>query len=32
VIRLAPPMNISKADVDEGMRMLDKSFGEVVGR
>ncbi|MGB9069604.1 MAG: aspartate aminotransferase family protein [Candidatus Acidiferrales bacterium] len=32
VIRLAPPMNISKADVDEGMRMLDKSFSEIVGR
>jgi hypothetical protein len=22
-------MNISKADVDEGIRLLDKSFGEV---
>jgi len=29
VIRMAPPMNISKADVDEGIRLLDKSFGEV---
>jgi 4-aminobutyrate aminotransferase len=29
VIRLAPPMNISKADVDEGIRLLDKSFSEV---
>ncbi len=29
VIRLAPPMNISKADVDEGIRLLDKSFGEI---
>jgi 4-aminobutyrate aminotransferase len=29
VIRMAPPMNISKADVDEGIRMLDKAFGEV---
>jgi 4-aminobutyrate aminotransferase-like enzyme len=28
-IRMAPPMNITKADVDEGIRMLDKSFGEV---
>jgi 4-aminobutyrate aminotransferase-like enzyme len=28
-IRMAPPMNISKADVDEGIRMLDKSFREV---
>ncbi len=32
VIRIAPPMNISKADVDEGMRMLDKSFSEVTSR
>ena len=29
VIRMAPPMNISKADVDEGIRMLDKSLNEV---
>ncbi|HUA02061.1 MAG TPA: aspartate aminotransferase family protein [Candidatus Aquilonibacter sp.] len=29
VIRLAPPMNISKADVDEAIRLLDKSLGEV---
>src|SRR6202167_2939639 len=29
VIRMAPPMNISKADVDEGIRLLDKSFAEV---
>jgi 4-aminobutyrate aminotransferase len=29
VIRLAPPMNISKADVDEGIRLLDKSLSEV---
>ena len=29
VIRLAPAMNISKADVDEGIRLLDKSLGEV---
>jgi 4-aminobutyrate aminotransferase-like enzyme len=32
VIRLAPPMNISKADVDEAMRMLEKSFSEIVSR
>jgi 4-aminobutyrate aminotransferase len=32
VIRIAPPMNISKADVDEGMRILDKSFREIVSR
>jgi 4-aminobutyrate aminotransferase-like enzyme len=32
VIRIAPPMNISKADVDEGMRLLDQSFGQVVSR
>jgi 4-aminobutyrate aminotransferase-like enzyme len=29
VIRMAPPMNISKADVDEGIRLLDKSLGEI---
>ncbi len=29
VLRMAPPMNISRADVDEGIRLLDKSFGEV---
>ncbi len=29
VIRMAPPMNISKADVDEGIRLLDRSFSEV---
>ncbi|HEV2299307.1 MAG TPA: aspartate aminotransferase family protein [Candidatus Acidoferrales bacterium] len=29
VIRMAPPMNISKADVDEGIRLLDKSLAEV---
>jgi 4-aminobutyrate aminotransferase-like enzyme len=28
-IRMAPPMNISKADVDEGIRLLDKTFDEV---
>jgi 4-aminobutyrate aminotransferase-like enzyme len=29
VLRLSPPMNISKADVDEAIRILDKSFSEV---
>jgi 4-aminobutyrate aminotransferase len=29
VIRMSPPMNISKVDVDEAIRLLDKSFGEV---
>ncbi len=29
VIRLAPPLNISKDDVDEAVRMLDKSFAEI---
>jgi 4-aminobutyrate aminotransferase-like enzyme len=29
VIRLAPPMNISKADVDEAIRLLDTSLGEI---
>jgi len=28
-IRLAPPMNIGKADVDEAIRLLNKSFSEV---
>jgi 4-aminobutyrate aminotransferase-like enzyme len=28
-IRMAPPMNISKTDVDEGIRLLDKTFNEV---
>ena len=29
VIRLAPPMNISRSDVDEGVRLLHKSFREL---
>jgi 4-aminobutyrate aminotransferase-like enzyme len=29
VIRMAPPMNIAKTDVDEGIRLLDKSLSEV---
>jgi len=29
VIRLAPPMNIAKSDVDEAIRLLDKSFAEL---
>jgi 4-aminobutyrate aminotransferase-like enzyme len=29
VIRMSPPMNISKADVDEGIRLLDKAFSDV---
>jgi len=29
VIRLSPMLNISKQDVDEAIRMLDKSFSEV---
>ncbi len=28
-LRLAPMLNTSKADVDEAIRLLDKSFGEV---
>jgi 4-aminobutyrate aminotransferase len=28
VIRLAPPLNIAKSDVDEAILMLDKSFNE----
>jgi 4-aminobutyrate aminotransferase-like enzyme len=29
VIRMAPPMNISKADVEEGIRLLDKALSAV---
>jgi 4-aminobutyrate aminotransferase len=29
VLRLSPMLNISKADVDEGVRLLDKSFTEL---
>lgn len=29
VVRMAPPMNISKADVDEGIRLLDRTFSEI---
>ena len=29
VIRLSPMLNISKADVDEAVRLLDKAFAEV---
>jgi 4-aminobutyrate aminotransferase-like enzyme len=29
VIRMAPPMNVSKANVDEGIQLLDKTFSEV---
>ena len=29
VIRLSPMLNISKADVEEAARILDKSFGEI---
>jgi 4-aminobutyrate aminotransferase-like enzyme len=29
VIRLSPMLNISKADVDEAVRILDRSFGEI---
>jgi 4-aminobutyrate aminotransferase-like enzyme len=32
VVRMAPPMNISKADVDEGIRLLDKSLTEAAAR
>ncbi len=28
-VRLSPPLNISKTDVDEAIRLLDKSFAEV---
>ena len=29
VIRMSPPLNIAKADVDEAVRLLDESFAEV---
>jgi len=29
VIRLAPPLNIGKGDVDEAIAVMDKSFGEL---
>jgi alanine-glyoxylate transaminase / (R)-3-amino-2-methylpropionate-pyruvate transaminase len=29
VIRLSPMLNIGKADVDEAVRILDQSFGEL---
>ena len=29
VVRLSPPLNASQADVDEAVRILDKSFGQV---
>jgi 4-aminobutyrate aminotransferase-like enzyme len=29
VIRIAPPLNISKSDVDEATRLLDEAFAEV---
>lgn len=29
VVRLSPMLNISKADVDEAVRLLDKSFAEI---
>ena len=32
VIRIAPPLNISKADVDEAVRILDEAFEEVTSR
>ena len=29
VVRISPPLNISKADVDEAVKLLDKSFAEI---
>ncbi len=29
VVRLSPPLNVSKADVDEAVSILDKSFAQV---
>ena len=31
VIRISPPMNIAKSDVDEFVRLLDLSLGQAVG-
>jgi 4-aminobutyrate aminotransferase len=30
VIRISPPMNIGRSDVDEFIRLLDSAFAEVV--
>jgi 4-aminobutyrate aminotransferase-like enzyme len=32
VIRMSPPLNISKSDVDEAIRMLDQAFAAVENR
>jgi 4-aminobutyrate aminotransferase-like enzyme len=29
VVRLSPMLNISRADIDEAVRLLDKSFSEL---
>ena len=29
VVRMSPPLNISKGDVDQALAALDKSFAEV---
>jgi 4-aminobutyrate aminotransferase len=29
VLRMSPPMNIGKSDVDEALRLLDESFAAV---
>ncbi|MGH9434455.1 MAG: aspartate aminotransferase family protein [Terriglobia bacterium] len=29
VLRIAPPLNATRADIDEGIRILDKSFEEI---
>jgi 4-aminobutyrate aminotransferase-like enzyme len=29
VVRMSPPMNIAKSDVDEALRLLDESFAAV---
>jgi 4-aminobutyrate aminotransferase-like enzyme len=29
VVRLSPPLNASKTDVDEAVRILDKSFAQL---
>ena len=32
VIRMSPPLNISKADVDEAVRIIDESFAAVTNK
>jgi 4-aminobutyrate aminotransferase-like enzyme len=29
VIRMSPPLNIGKADIDQALKIIDKSLGEI---